>query len=233
MARIALKPTGTTKGICTWLRQQRFDESSRIDLYALPLESPALVVTWPSEEAARDPDAWADLVIGMAQDDADARGVTTKYELRHMRGDRQVGVMPLRRCVESTSTDEEDAPQPVTDVGSMMATMARMLDQSHRQVIEASKVAMQSAASANETQRASLAMLSQAYTIIATQQNALAIAAEERREAMPSAPAEKTGMAKAGDEAAQMLMGLAVQKYGPAIIEKFLGPMMSDENPTN
>lgn len=229
MSKPVLKPTGTVKGILTWIRQQRAGEVSTVDLVAMPLEGPTVIVSWPFDEATRDVDTWAALVLDMAQDDAEARGASTKYELRHVRDGRQAGVMPLRRVVERIEQSDDDAPQ-VNDVGSMMGTFARMLDAAHRQVIESSRVAMQAAQSANETQRASLAMLSQAYTIIATQQNALALQAEEARAVQATPPAEKSGLARAGDEAVGTLMQIAAAKYGPRIIEQVLGPMMADDD---
>ncbi len=225
-------PTGTPKGIHAWLRQQRMSDGAIVILDAMPLEGRTVVAEWTSDDVVRDPEAWSEMVSELAQGDADARGASTKYELRHVAGNRQVGVMPLRRVVDVPRDGDDDAPPPVTDVGTFMSSMARMLDSAHKQVIESSRVAMQAAQSANETQRASLAMLSQAYTIIATQQNALALAAEEKRESAPVVAAEKSGMAKAGDEAFAMLSKIAVNKYGPQLVDVVLGALVEEFSPS-
>jgi len=154
------KDTGTAVSVARWFRTIRPGEGSSVELHALDATGTQLVTGWSITEAAAELDRWSVLVCELTTDDAAARGQSTRYELRHKTPEGIRGVTHLRRVVAV-----QDDPNALdgSQLG-LVAQLQRALHQSHSQLLEASRAAIQA-------QQASMVLLGQAYGHIAALQS--------------------------------------------------------------
>lgn len=208
--------TGTAKGVAVWYRQQRWTDTSAVELFAMPLEGQQLVASWTIGDVRADVERWTTDVDELATSDATGRDTTTRYELRHVDEAGKVrGTSHLRRVV-AEEVDEAGEVKPTGDLLSINVQLQKSLERANAQVIESSRVATQTAAAAIEAQKASLVMLSQAYTLIGGLQASNVELHADKLDAKP-APAQPS----AGDEAFRELIKI----IGPKVAMKLLENM--------
>lgn len=206
--------TGTAKGVLVWYRQQRWTDASTIELFAVPLEGQQLVASWTLADVRADLERWSTDVDELATSDAAGRDTTTRYELRHSDEAGKVrGTSHLRRVV-AVEQDETGEPKPTGDLLSINVQLQKSLERANAQVIESSRIATQTAAAAIEAQKASLVMLSQAYTLIGGLQATNVELHADKLDAQPSK------QASAGDEAFRELVKLIGPKVAMKLLEK-------------
>jgi len=154
-----MRDTGTATSIARWFNTIRAVDGSSIELHAIDVSGSQLVTGWAIEEASAESAKWGSLVSDLATDDATSRGQTTRYELRHKTPEGIRGVTHLRRIIKTT-----DDPTDIdgSQLG-LVAQLQRALHQSHAQLLDASRAAIQA-------QQASMVLLGQAYGHIATLQ---------------------------------------------------------------
>jgi len=151
------KSTGTPKGIETWLRSQRLEPGSIFSLAVQSLEGSEIVGSWEASLVAAGVEAWTCEVCELATHDAEGRGQTTRYALRHDRDDKNRGMTSLRRVV----VDDDDRDRLSFDGtnAGLVSKLLASLERAQSQVIEASKGAV-------EAQRASMALLTASYGML-------------------------------------------------------------------
>jgi hypothetical protein len=154
------KHTGTAKGIATWLRNCRIDDESSFELAALEMNGAQTVASWTRDEVTPDPNEWCGRVDILATQDAEGRGSTTRYELRHVKADRVVGVSMLRRVVVASIDGEGFDGSNPKDIIKQLASAA---ERAQSQVIEMSRAAM-------ESQRGAMQLLRDAYQLLGAMQ---------------------------------------------------------------
>ena len=154
------KDTGTPISIARWFRTIRAVEGSALELHALDVSGSQLVTGWSVEEAQAEPDRWGVSVAELASDDATARGQSTRYELRHRTPEGVRGVTHLRRVL---ALADDPSALDGSQLG-LVAQLQRALHQSHSQLLDASRAAIQA-------QQASMVLLGQAYGHIASLQS--------------------------------------------------------------
>lgn len=154
-----MRDTGTPVSVGRWARTLAIAESSSLELHAMDATGVQMVTAWTGTEVSADVERWAATVAELATEDAQARGVTTRYELRHRRDERTHGVTHLRRVI---SLPEDKGEADGSTIG-LVAQLQRALHQSHQQLLEASRAAVQA-------QQASMVLLGQAYQHIGTLQ---------------------------------------------------------------
>ena len=210
--------TGTIKGIAVWYRQQRWSDGARVELHAVPMEGAQLVSSWSVPEIRQGVDLWTEEVDAVASTDATGRETSTKYELRNIDDEGRVrGIMHLRRVV--APRDGDDDTKPTGTAESIIQQLQRSLERANAQVIESARVAVQVAQSAVDSQRASMALLGQAYqTIGALQQSNVLMHADQIEKPKPR---EKS----VGDVAFEEVVKLAV----PVLARKVISEMTGDD----
>lgn len=210
--------TGTIKGIAVWYRQQRWSDGARVELHAVPMEGAQLVSSWSVPEIRQGVDLWTEEVDAVASTDATGRETSTKYELRNIDDEGRVrGIMHLRRVV--APRDGDDDTKPTGTAESIIQQLQRSLERANAQVIESARVAVQVAQSAVDSQRASMALLGQAYqTIGALQQSNVLMHADQIEKPKPR---EKS----VGDVAFEEVVKLAV----PVLARKVMSEMTGDD----
>jgi len=210
--------TGTIKGIAVWYRQQRWSDGARVELHAVPMEGAQLVSSWSVPEIRQGVDMWTEEVDAVASTDATGRETSTKYELRNIDDEGRVrGIMHLRRVV--APRDGDDDTKPTGTAESIIQQLQRSLERANAQVIESARVAVQVAQSAVDSQRASMALLGQAYqTIGALQQSNVLMHADQIEKPKPR---EKS----VGDVAFEEVVKLAV----PVLARKVMSEMTGDD----
>ncbi len=210
------KHTGTPKGIQVWFRSLMTTDESRVELVAVALEGPQLVTEWSKSEVVRDLEAWSNQVDELALNDAQARDLTTRYELRHLVGDRMRGVFHLRRVVER---DPEESSQmhmgPAHDAAGMIRQLSLSLERAHAQVIDSARVATSTANAAIASQQAALATLAQSYLLIERLQDRIRV-----QEPEPEAPKPPS----AGDVAFQEV----IKQVTPMLVGKLMASATSE-----
>lgn len=154
-----MRDTGTPVSVARWARTLAVHEASALELHAMDATGAQLVTSWTGTEVLADVERWSAVVSELATEDAQARGVTTRYELRHRRDERTLGVTHLRRVIAQVD-DERGADGSTL---GLVAQLQRALHQSHQQLLEASRAAVQA-------QQASMVLLGQAYQHIGTLQ---------------------------------------------------------------
>lgn len=155
------KDTGTPVSVARWARTIGLGEGSTFELHALDATGSQLVTTWSASEAMTDLERWSNVVSELVSEDAQGRGQSTRYELRHRKDDRTQGVTHLRRIIV---VGEDGSTLDGSQLG-LVAQLQRALHQSHAQLLDASRAAIQA-------QQASMVLLGQAYNHIATLQAA-------------------------------------------------------------
>jgi len=151
------RSTGTPKGIETWLRSQRIEPGSIFTLVVQSLEGSETVGSWEASIVAAGVEAWTCEVCELASEDAEGRGQTTRYALRHERDEKIRGMTALRRIV----VDDDDRDRLSFDGtnAGLVSKLLASLERAQSQVIEASKGAV-------EAQRASMALLTASYGML-------------------------------------------------------------------
>ena len=171
-----MRSTGTPKGIFTWYRQQSPDTSSLFELLSKAgFEGLEPVCSWEVNAVGEDVNAWAELVIAAAQEDAEGRGSTTRYLLRHTRANSVRGTMNITRVV-STDANGEVRAEFDGSSQSLVNKLLQSTERAHSQVIEMSKASL-------DTQKAAMSLLGQSYAMLAKVQMENAELREQLNEA--------------------------------------------------
>lgn len=208
------RSTGTPKSLDQWLRSLAWREDSTVELHVINLDSTEVVTSWTREAVTTDPLAWSESAISVADADAEGRGQTTRYQLRHVLRDGKVsGATTLRRVValEEQANDRFD--------GTASGLVGRLLqsnEKAYAQVLESSRLA-------TESQQKSLNLLGQAY-VHAQKLQAENDELRSRLGAMPQAPSSKP------DIVDTMIREMA-PSVGLAMVQKFMPELLSTEEP--
>jgi predicted kinase len=194
------RSSGTPITLGAWIRNSKVVEASTFELSSVSMEGPQIVATWTGAEVLADHEAWCAAVDALATQDAQGRGQTTRYELRHVRDDRVVGTTHLRRVL---AADKEDASSFDGSSQAVIRQLAQSMERAHSQVIEAARAAI-------EAQRASMVLLGQAYTLIGGLQ---ASNVELHAEKLENSPAQS----KQNEAFSEML-----KLVGPVLMKKLM-----------
>jgi hypothetical protein len=184
------RSTGTPNGIATWFRGigAKSEKESTFELWAANLGEPAQqVACWTLAEAVADHAAWCETVVTLADSDMEGRGQSTRYELRHMRGDTLRQVTHLRRVLSSESVE---APALDGSTSSVLMQLQRQNERLVNAIVDREKSSASTIASMQLALR-------QATEIIDNQQKVMVAMAAERVEgAMPGQASGKPDFAK-------------------------------------
>ncbi len=150
------KSTGTVLGILTWLRSQKTEATSTIELSAKSMDGLELVGTWDLAAVAADTQSWAETVCETATEDANGRGVTTCYALRHMRDEKPRGMTQLKRVIINDEKNENAFDGTSTGLAKQLLAS---LERAQGQVIESQRASL-------DAMRASQTILGQAFVMI-------------------------------------------------------------------
>lgn len=150
---------GTATSIKRWLASLTCGAESRFELRAFASDGEDVVLDWTAAEVDSDVEGWAERVSELADVDAAGRGITTRYELRHYRGDAVRGVHRMRRVVGPQGADYDGS------TSSVIQLLLRANERANAQVIEAGKAAITAQSQAlkllGESYAASAALASQ------------------------------------------------------------------------
>jgi hypothetical protein len=138
------------------MRSQKAEAKSMFVLSAKTIEGLETVGQWDLPTLAADMSAWAEQVCETASSDAEGRGSTTSYALRHMRDDKCWGSTNLKRVV--VEDDKKDSAFDGTANGLATKFLAS-LERAHSQVIESQKASL-------DALRASQGLLAQSFVMI-------------------------------------------------------------------
>lgn len=205
-----MNSTGTPTSILRWAAALNIGEDSRFGFYAVDGSSAELVTDLELAGLRADPEAWANSICELADEDAASRGVTTRYQIRHTRGDRGAGVHNMRRVIRAAAG--EDAPIDASQSG-IIAQLLKAQERQSSQMIEMFKASI-------ESQKALATLTSQAFTNLRTVQEAnVAI----HLDALQAAEAARGGKATADPDDP---FGQLLRAIGPHVAKEALARLL-------
>lgn len=218
MSRI--RSHGSPQEVKAWLRQTRPSESSTFELQLEDMAAGQTIGTWSTIEL-EPVEQWADDLCELMRSDADARGTGQyRYTLRHVVGERVKSVKSFRMVVRRES-DEDAETQLDGSMLSVFQQLQRSSDAKDKQLIEMVRASV-------EAQKASMALLGQAYGHIQNLQRSnaeLALALTESETEQASASTKRS----AEDDPFRAMLETVGPHVANRVLEKLLGSDFFDE----
>lgn len=201
-------------GLAAWCRQQRPDDSSVYQLVTETIGSGVIVCEWAAEQI--ETLGWeplAEAVFETAQSDADARGTSMQYAVRHVRDGRDVGRCALKFI---RPTGERDADDLITgDGGTTLTTALGVLMKQNQ---ELHRFALETMRKQVETAQHSTGLLRQAYERIEVLEGRVRSEADQRIAELLEDAAERAN-GGGGARALPDELGVFVEAFAPRLAE--------------